>query len=145
MLDAGPGRSVRAELLDEELGSGGMHLVPKVADPIRLCRPSSRTALATANHPVKPAEPSGKVDRFEQRFDREEAERGRDPRKMRDAMPASRLFSTVVPSQTFGQPSPQSGGSIAGAFCGRLLKSTQISAGVARIRSHSSTRQAADA
>src|SRR6516162_5634134 len=120
-----------------------MHLIPEVAHPIRLRRPSSGAALATANHPVKLAEPWSKVDRFEQRFDREKAERGRDPSWMRRA--ASRLFSTVVPSQTFGQPSPQSGGSIAGAFCGRLLKSTQTSAGVARIRSHKSMRQAADA
>ena len=74
-------------MLDEELGSRGMHLIPQVADPIRLRRPSAGAALAAANHPVKLVEPRGKVDRFEQRFDRQEAERGRDPRKMRDAAP----------------------------------------------------------
>src|SRR6516225_3641106 len=74
-----------------------MHLIPEVAHPIRLRRPSSGSALATANHPVKPVEPGGKVDRFEQRFDREEAERGRDPSKIRDA---ARRLEVVLDRRT---------------------------------------------
>ena len=60
-------------------------MIPEVAHPIRLRRPSSGTALATANDPVKLGEPWSKIDRFEQWFDREKPERGRDRSKMRDA------------------------------------------------------------
>jgi len=58
---------------------------------------------------------------------------------------ASAWFSTVVPSQTLGQPAPQSAGSIAAVFCGRLVSNCQSSAGVARMSSQRSARQAGGA
>src|SRR5439155_880821 len=53
---------------------------------------------------------------------------------------ASSWFSVVVPSQTCGQPSPQSAGSISRMFCGLFVSRNQSSAGVERISDHKSTR-----
>src|SRR6516164_11662244 len=52
---------------------------------------------------------------------------------------ASSWFSVVVPSQTCGQPSPQSVGSILLMFCGLFVSKNQSSAGVERISDHKST------
>jgi hypothetical protein len=53
------GQAVRFEpsCLTKSVAPAPCHLIPEVAHPIRLRRPSSGTALATANHPVKFTEP----------------------------------------------------------------------------------------
>src|SRR5215470_1378858 len=53
---------------------------------------------------------------------------------------ASSWFSVVVPSQTVGQPSPQSIGSMSRMFCGLFVSKNQSSAGVERMSDHKSTR-----
>jgi hypothetical protein len=53
---------------------------------------------------------------------------------------ASSWFSVVVPSQTCGQPSPQSVGSMSLMFCGLFVSKNQMSAGVERMSDHKSVR-----